>query len=122
MARVRQRGRLPAVSLWLQEGWPLDAEKPPDGTLPYVYALQIPPRASVGLEYNIQFPHRGTFRFRGFTCMTRFPFSLFTRYRYIPCVDEVTVFPRIRPLPASAPPPGDAVIVPDWTFVASHSW
>lgn len=90
---------LPSYSVWLQEAWPEGVPEP--AVLPSVYALSVPPRSEVKLSYSILFPKRGVASFAGFTCMTRFPFSLFGRYRYFSDTQEILVLPEIRPLPES---------------------
>ncbi|MGE3851896.1 MAG: DUF58 domain-containing protein, partial [Planctomycetota bacterium] len=88
---------LPSYSIWLQEAWPDDMPLP--DVIPSAYAVRVPPRGTVPLEYEVTFPTRGVYRFRGFTVVTRFPFSLFTRFRYITHDDEVCVLPTAGGLP-----------------------
>ena len=92
-----QKRFLPSYSIWMQEAWPDDMDLP--DIIPTTYGVRVPPRGEVTLEYEVTFPKRGEYEFRGFTCVTRFPFSLFTRFRYINCDDHVCVLPAAGKLP-----------------------
>jgi uncharacterized protein (DUF58 family) len=103
---VNRRRRLPAFSIWVQEGWPDGVELPP--VLPHAYALRIAPAASTEIRYSVTFPRRGIFPFVGFTLMSRFPFSLLTRYRHVREPQEVLVLPRPVPVPPGLTPALDS--------------
>jgi uncharacterized protein (DUF58 family) len=67
------------------------------------YFLKVPPGAVQKASYRHTFHRRGLYRLDGFRLATRFPFALFVKSREIAQVDEVLVYPAVRPIALPAP-------------------
>ncbi|HYU16046.1 MAG TPA: DUF58 domain-containing protein [Candidatus Acidoferrum sp.] len=67
------------------------------------YFLKLPPGRTQRASYRHTFHRRGLYRLDGFRLATRFPFALFTKSREEPGLDEVLVYPAVRPVPLPAP-------------------
>lgn len=59
---------------------------------------EIPARQSLSKGYSHLFPARGRHRIEGVRITTRFPFGLFEKSRFSPCLNEVIVYPKMFPL------------------------
>jgi uncharacterized protein (DUF58 family) len=97
--------RFPSFSVEVEdlvEGRPLEKR---------CYFLKLPAGRRQQTSYRHRLPRRGAYRFTGFRISTRFPFSLFRKWRDVDLPGEVLVFPDLSPVAPwqrSAPAnPGD---------------
>jgi len=67
------------------------------------YFLKLPAGRQQRASYRHTFHRRGVYQLDGFRISTRFPFALFAKSRDVSRVDELLVYPAIRPvaLPAA---------------------
>ncbi|MCX7015684.1 MAG: DUF58 domain-containing protein [Candidatus Sumerlaeota bacterium] len=61
------------------------------------YAMRLPARTTLRLEYFIVFRRRGLRRLERLSVSTRFPFSFVERTASMPAPHEILVFPRLFP-------------------------
>ena len=75
------------------------------------YFLKLPAGRRQQTSYRHRLPRRGAYRFTGFRISTKFPFSLFRKWRDVDLDGEVLVFPDLSPVApwqrSAAANPGD---------------
>jgi uncharacterized protein (DUF58 family) len=69
-----------------------------------VFSVRLAPRQRMLLSTTVTFERRGTHRMPPAVVVTRFPFGLFVKRRELQSSTEVTVYPRLHPVPAPALP------------------
>ena len=88
-----QKRYFSSFSLQLREIWA--------HPVPEIYFPRISPCSSATQRLTLTFRRRGRYVLSGIRLSTRFPFGLFSKTLYHSLVEEVLVYPRIYPLPAS---------------------
>lgn len=75
-----------------------DENPPPPKSGRSSYFLKIGPRESLTAAYTCKPMRRGILRFTGFRLMTRYPFGLFEKWRWLESDHEAVVYPRLIPV------------------------
>src|SRR5205823_6014241 len=57
----------------------------------------LPPRRTVTMPVELEFPKRGVYREKGFALSTRFPFGFLEKKLDLPVSRELLVFPAVEP-------------------------
>lgn len=88
-----RKARVPSYSVELEDlldGWSTDKR---------CYFLKVAAQGQQTAAYRTVIPRRGTLRFTGYRVATRFPFSLFEKWREFELPAEVVVYPELVEIP-----------------------
>ncbi len=76
----------------------IDPLRPSDATCVPVFAVAVAPQETVELTSHAVLPRRGRAHLPPLVLSTRFPFGLFVKRRELTSMQELVVYPRIRPV------------------------
>ena len=98
LAVTNGKGRLPSYALEVREVFADPLPDPEEAAPPRAFFLKIEPASTAHATYRWTPPRRGRHGLRGLQILTRYPFGLIEKGRFLPAEAELVVYPARTPV------------------------